>query len=264
MASRTRQKEEARARRLAEEQARVEQARRTRRLQMLGGVLVAAIAVVVIAIAVSSSGGGSTKVSTAAYKGAASTVDSQLAGIPQSGTRLGSPTAKVVVTEYGDLQCPICRDFALGAENSLINNEVHAGKVQLVYKSLETATGNSPNPGIFPTQQADAYAAGSQAKAWNYILVFYHVQGQEGTSYVTPSFLDGIAQSIAGLNFSTWKSASTSSTYTAQVQSDMQQATAKGFNSTPTIVVQGPKGSAQPIVGNTDYGTIQSAIKSVS
>jgi protein-disulfide isomerase len=136
--------------------------------------------------------------------------------------------------------------------------------VKLVYRSLETATGNSPNPGIFPTQQADAYAAGLQGKAWNYILVFYHVQGQEGTNYVVPSFLNGIAQSIAGLNFSKWSSDSSGAALTGQVTADQQQAASHGFNSTPTIVVQGPKGAAQPIVGNTDYGTIASAIKSVS
>jgi protein-disulfide isomerase len=263
MASRTKQKEEARARRLAEEQARTESARRQRRLQMLGGVLIAAIAVIAVAIAVSSSGGG-TNVSTAAYKGAASTVDSQLAGIPQSANRLGSPTAKVVVTEYGDLQCPICRDFALGAESQLIANEVKTGKVALVYRSLETATGNGANPAIFPTQQAAASAAGLQGKAWNYILVFYHVQGQEGTNYVTATFLDGIAKSIAGLNFAKWQSAAGSSTLSAQVQADQQQAQAQGFNSTPTIVVKGPKGAAPPIVGTTDYGSLQSAIKRVS
>ena len=189
---------------------------------------------------------------------------SLFSGIPQSGVTLGSPSAKVTVTEYGDLQCPICRDFALGAENQLIANEIKAGKAKLVYKSLMTATGSSPNPGIFPTQQAAANAAGAQAKAWNYILVFYHAQGQEGTAYVNQSFLDGIAQSIPSLNFSQWKSASSSPTYTQQVQIDQQQAATHGFNSTPTIVVQGPKGAAQPIVGNTDYGTLQSAIKSVS
>jgi hypothetical protein len=60
MASRIKQKEEARARRLADEQARSEQVRRNRRLQMLGGVVVVAVAVVAVAIAVSS-GGGSTR-----------------------------------------------------------------------------------------------------------------------------------------------------------------------------------------------------------
>jgi protein-disulfide isomerase len=264
MASRTKQKEEARARRLAEEQAHAERARRQRRLQMLAGVVLAAVAVVAVAIAISSSGGSSANSTPAAFKSAATTVDSQLAGIPQSGVTLGSPSAPVTVTEYGDLQCPICRDFALGAEAQLIAGEVKSGKAKLVYKSLETATGNSPNPNIFPTQQAAASAAGAQAKAWNYILVFYHSQGQEGTAYVNQSFLDGIAKSIPGLNFPTWQSDSGNSTYTAQVQSDQQTAASHGFNSTPTIVVTGPKGSAQPIVGNTDYGTLQSAIKQVS
>jgi len=233
-------------------------------MQLLGGVLLAAIAVVAVAIAISSSGSSTPKATPSAFKGAASTVDASLSGIPQSGVTIGSPNAKVTVTEYGDLQCPICRDFALGAENQLISNDVKAGRVKLVYKSLETASGSSPNPGIFPTQQAAAYAAGAQGKAWNYILVFYHQQGQEGTAYVNQTFLNDIAQSIPGLNFSKWKSNSSSSTYTAQVQSDQQQATTRGFSSTPTIVVQGPKGAAQPIVGNTDYGTLQSAIKSVS
>jgi protein-disulfide isomerase len=264
MASRTKQKEQARARRLAEEQAHAERARRQRRLQMVAGVVLAAVAVVAVAIAISSSGGSSTNTSPAAFKSAATTVDSQLAGIPQSGVTLGNPSAPVTVTEFGDLQCPICRDFALGAEGQLISNEVKAGKVKLVYKSLETATGNSPDPNIFPTQQAAANAAGPQAKAWNYILVFYHSQGQEGTAYVNQNFLNEIAKSIPGLNFSTWQTDSGKSAFTAQVQSDQQEAATRGFNSTPTIVVTGPKGSAQPIVGNTDYGTLQSAIKQVS
>jgi protein-disulfide isomerase len=264
MASRTKQKEEARARRLAEERAHAERARRQRRMQMLAGVVLAAVAVIAVAIAISSSGGGTTKASPAAFRSAASTVDSTLAGIPQSGSTLGSPSAKVTVTEYGDLECPICRDFALGAENQLIAGEVKAGKVKLVYKSLETATGSGATPNMFGPQQAAAYAAGAQAKAWNYILVFYHSQGQEGTAYVNPSFLNGIAAAIPGLNYSKWSSASTSSALTSQITSEEQQAASRGFNSTPTIVVQGPKGAAQPIVGNTDYGTLQSAIKSVS
>jgi protein-disulfide isomerase len=265
MASRTRQKEEARQRRLAEEQAHAERARRTRRMQMVGGVLLAAVAVVAVAIAISSSGGSSTpKATPAAFKSAASKVDSQLTGIQQSGVTLGSPNAKVTVTEYGDLQCPVCRDFALGASAQLIANDVKQGKAKLVYKSLETATGNSPNPGIFPTQQAAAYAAGGQGKAWNYILTFYNSQGQEGTAYVNQNFLDGIAQSIPGLNFSQWQTASKDPKFTQQVQADQQAAAGHGYNSTPTIVVIGPKGQAQPIVGNTDYGTLQSAIKSVS
>jgi hypothetical protein len=56
MASRTKQKEEARARRLAEERARAEQARRQRRIRIGAGLLIAAAAVVAVVIAIASSG----------------------------------------------------------------------------------------------------------------------------------------------------------------------------------------------------------------
>jgi protein-disulfide isomerase len=141
---------------------------------------------------------------------------------------------------------------------------VRSGRVKLLYRSLETATGNSPNPSIFPTQQAAALAAGNQAHAWDYILLFYHQQGSEGTDYVNTNFLNGLARQIPSLNFSKWSADRNSPTLSAQVQGDGQTASSKGFNSTPTIVVQGPKGTAKPIVGDTDYGSLEAAIKSVA
>ena len=265
MASRTRQKEEARARRLDEERAHTERDRRRRRTRTLGGVLLGAVILVVVAIAISSSSGGSNTPAptSSAAKQQAATVSSLLSGIPQSGSTLGSPSAKVTVTEFGDLECPICRDFALGAENQLISSDVHSGKVKLVYRSLETATGNGPNPSVFPTQQAAALAAGLQGRGWDYIELFYHEQGTENTAYVTPSYLDGLARQIPGLNYTKWLADSKSPTLTAQVTADGQAAAAKGFNSTPTITIQGPKGASQPIVGSTDYGTLEASIKSV-
>jgi protein-disulfide isomerase len=267
MASRTKQKEEARARRLAEERAATERAQRARRTRMLAGVLVAAVAAVAVVIAISVSGGSSgaaPPATSAAAKKAAAAVTGSLSGIPQSGVALGASTAKVTVTEFGDLQCPVCRDFALNTETQLINKDVKAGKVKLVYKSLETATGSAPDPSIFPVQQAAAYAAGIQGKAWDYILLFYREQGQEGTGYVTQSYLNGLANQIPGLNYAKWQSDAKSSTLLSQVTADQQAAAGRGFNSTPTLVIQGPKGEAQPIAGNTDYATLESAIKSVS
>lgn len=264
MASRTRQKEEARARRLAEEQARGERQRRQRRLRMLAGVVLAAIAVVVVAIVISSNSGKSGLQKGAQASKTSASVNSMLAGIPQSGNTLGSPTARTTVTEFGDLQCPICRDFALSSENQLISNDVRSGKVKLVYRSLMTATGNGPDPSIFVPQQASAYAAGLQRLAWNYILLFYHEQGQEDTAYVNDAYLNGLAHQIPGLDFAKWSSDRKSSTLAAQVNQDMQAAQSAGYNSTPTIVVSGPKGQAQPIVGDpSSYGQLEQVINSV-
>lgn len=267
MASRTKQKEEARARRLAEEQARADQARRTRRLQMLGGMLVLAVAIVAVAIAISSSGGGTPSVKLA--KGAPTCKNSTdakicslLANIPQKGNTLGSPKAPVTVTEYGDLECPICRDFALGVENQLIANDVRTGRVKLVYKSLETAT---PSPSVFVPQQAAAGAAGLQNKEWYYIEFFYHYQGAEDTGYVNQTYLNNLAKHVPNLNFSKWQSDSHDPGLLTQVKTDNSGAIAKGFQSTPTLTIVGPKGQTQPITGApSNFAELETAIASVS
>ena len=279
MASRTKQKEEARARRLEEERQRALKARRDRRLRSTLGIVLVAVVVVVVAVVISS-GGGSSKAPTptsAAGKAAAARVNSLLAGIPQSGNTLGSKSAKVTVTEFGDLECSVCDAFALptnvntsageagsGYENQLISQYVRTGKVKLVFRSLETATQSSPIPNVFVTQQAAANAAGLQNKAWNFIELFYNQQGPEGTGYVTTPYLNGLAGQIPGLNVAKWTADRSSSNATSQVQSDAAAATAAGYDSTPTITIQGPKGMASAIVGlPTSFSQIQSAINSV-
>ncbi len=266
MASRTKQKEEARARRLAEERARAERERRQRRMRALGGIILIAVIIVAVAIVISSGGGSSSapKLTSSAAKQAASSIDASLSGIPQSGMTIGSPSAPVTVTEYGDLECPVCKTFASATTHQLIAKDVKAGKVKLTYRSLETASQNSPISNVFPAQQAAAIAAGNQNKAWNYILLFYQLQGTEGTGYATPSFLNGLAGLIPGINYSKWSSDRASSSATNQVTTDQQTALSRGFNSTPTLQVQGPKGQAQPVVGAVGYSSLESTIKSVA
>lgn len=262
MASRTKQKEAARARRLAEEQARAEHASRERRLRMIGGVVLAAIAVVAVAIAVSS--GGST--ATGLQKGAqeartVTTVSSLLSGIPQSGATLGSPTAPVTMTYYGDLECPICQDFTLRAGlTPLISNEVRQGKVKILFKAFETAT---RDPSVFRTQQVAALAAGMQNRFWNYAELFYHQQGAEGTGYVTEAYVLGLAKQIPGLNLTQWASDRNNAALATQVATDVQDGSKIGVSATPTLVFTGPKGQTAIATAAT-YSQLQQAIKKVA
>lgn len=264
MASRTKQKEEARARRLAEEQARAERDRRNRRVRMIGGVVLAAIAIVAVAIAVSSGGGKKSsglQTGTSASQ-TANQVQQMFAGIPQSGATLGDPSAPVTMTYYGDLECPVCQAFTLsGGFPQLVANEVRQGKVKVVYKAFETAT---PDPTTFQTQQVAALAAGKQNRFWDFAELFYRQQGQEDTGYVTESYLDGLARQIPGLNFNTWKTDRSDPSLAAQVQSDGAAGKAAGVSGTPTLIFTGPKGSASPNSGVPSYSDLQNAIKQVS
>ncbi len=230
---------------------------------MLGGVVLAAVAVVAVAIVLSSGGGSSSGLRTGngAAKLAAQ-VQQLLAGIGQSGATLGNPKATVTMTCYSDLQCPVCADFTLNSGfGKLLANDVRAGKVKVVYRSLETAT---RDPQTFQTQQVAALAAGKQNRFWDCIELFYRQQGAEGTGYVTDSYLTGLANQIPGLNIGNWSSARNDSSLISQVQSDQHAASAAGVQGTPTLIFDGPRGKAQAPESVPSYDQLEQAIKSVA
>jgi protein-disulfide isomerase len=223
------------------------------------------VAFVAVGIAISRGGGATPpKPGSPQAKSDVAAVDGLLAGIPQTGVRLGSARAPVSVTEFADLECSVCRGFALGAERELISHQVRDGRVKLVYRSLCTATCNGPlGHAGFAGQQAAAYAAGVQNRGWHYIELFYEEQGGEGSGYVTPSYLDGLARQLSGLDYRTWSSDRGLPRMRRQVAADERAASAQGFGTTPTIVIRGPRGTAHPIVGEPSYGQLRAAIASV-
>ncbi len=266
MASRTKQKEEARARRLAEEQARAERARRQQRTRMIGGVVLLAVIVVAAAIVISTGGAKKGGIQTGTQASATVTsVNSLLAGIPQSGNVLGSPNAPITMTYYGDLKCPVCQAFTLqGGFSQLVSSDVRSGKVKVVYDAFCTATCSGPDPNEFPTQQAAALAAGKQNKFWQFAELFYHEQGDETDAYVTDSYLEGLARQVTGLNFAQWSSARSDPNLTAQVSAQQQSGKTIGVSGTPTLIFKGPKGQAAANAAVPTYAQLQSTIKQVS
>ena len=229
----------------------------------LGGLVAAAVvAIVIVVVAIGGNGGTPTVTSTGA-KAAEKAVYPLLEGIPQSGNVLGNPKAPVTLTEFGDLVCPICQDFALTSEQQIITNDVRAGEVKIVYRGLETAS-ETANAGEYVASQVAARAAGLQNREWYYILLWYHEQGSEDNPYVTDSYMQSLAQQVPGLNLSSWESARSSQALANDVTADSQAASAAGFIYTPSLTITGPKGSAAPIIGVHPYSAIQAEIQKVS
>jgi protein-disulfide isomerase len=244
--TRKQRREQARAERKALEEAEAAGAARRTRLIRLGAV--AGVVVVIIAVILLATGGGSSKTSVPKTGKETETVSKQVAaelnGIPQNGATLGNPNAPVTLRYYGDLQCPICRDFTLGALPSIIQNYVRTGKLKIEYLSLETAT---REPETFKTQQIAALAAGPQQKAWHYIELFYHEQGEENTEYVTESYLQKLAQQVPGLNLTAWTSARNNPKYVNSIAADAQSASNNGFTGTPSFLIGKTGGSVQKL-----------------
>ena len=233
--TRKQRREQARAQRKQLEEAEASGAARRKRLTQLGAVV--AVAVVAIAVILVATGGGSKKgipKTAQAKTQTVSEVNTLVAGIPQSGNVLGDPNAPVTLQYYGDLECPFCRQFTLGALPTIIQQWVRTGKLKIEYHSLETAT---REPEVFKNQQVAALAAGKQNKMWDYVELFYHEQGEEDSGYVTESYLQDLAAQVPGLNLTQWTSDRSEPALSNQVTSDAQAANALGFTGTPSFTL---------------------------
>jgi protein-disulfide isomerase len=232
--TRRERRDQARRERLEREQAAAAAAARRRRLTRLGAALGAAAIVVVLLIAISSSGGGGTKTAASAGSGpvaGATASRSLLAGIPQKGITLGNANAPVRVVEFADLQCPFCRDFAVGDLSNVVEKYVRPGKVKTEFRSLAFIGPDS----LRAAQVAEA--AGQQNKLWNFVDLAYHNQGKENSGWATDAFLKRIAGSVPGLDTARAFRDRDGSPVTAQLKAAESLATSSGVNETPTFLV---------------------------
>jgi protein-disulfide isomerase len=245
--SRKERREEAREQRRAAEAAAESAAARRRRLMQLGGIVVAVIVVIVV-IVVATGGGkgapGEHKAPESKHEVAAARneVISELKGIPQEGNVLGKPNAPVTIQYFGDLECPYCDEFTLDSLPHIVENYVRTGKAKIEYKALSTATGDAESrgdepKGTFNSQQIAAYAAGKQNKAWDYIELFYHNQGEEDSGYVTEKFIQDLAEQVPGLNLAQWSEARADKSLEAEIYEDAREGSKNGFTGTPSFMI---------------------------
>jgi protein-disulfide isomerase len=233
--TRKQRREQARAERKAMEEAHAASAARRTRLTQLG-VVVAVVVVVIVVVLIATGGKSKSGIPSSKSEITSTTaaVTKLIGGIPQSANVLGSPTAPVTLEYFGDLECPICKEFTLGSLPTVIPKWVRTGKLRIEYRSLETAT---REPEVFKTQQVAAYAAGKQNKAWYFIETFYHEQGEEDSGYVTESYLQGIAKQVPGLNLTQWTSDRNDQELAKEVTTDEEAAKTNGFTGTPSFLI---------------------------
>jgi protein-disulfide isomerase len=240
--------EHRRAARLAAEQASAARARRTRNLWRLAAVAGAAVVLVVAGIAVSSSGG------KPAAPAPSTTASNLFAGIPEHGGVLGDPKAPLTVTEYLDLQCPICREASTTTIPAVVNQYVRSGKVKLAARPLQFIGQDSV--------RAAQVAAGAdrQGRLWPFLEAFYARQGQENSGYVTDAFLTDVANA-SGVNAKAALGQAGSSFAAGRLNRANADARKLGIQATPTLTVRRGNGPEQVLDANAlDPASVAAAL----
>ncbi len=225
--------------------------RRQRLIKLGSAAAFLALVVVAVLIVVSqnqSSGGDSDLEGVAEVK-------QQLSGIAQDGLVLGEPSAKVMLVEFGDLQCPVCKGYAAEILPPIVENQVRSGEAKLDFRNFKIIDARSIPAG------AAAIAAGEQGRGWNFVELFYKNQGSERTDYVTDEFLTSIARGAGVPDIAKWNSDRKSKRVLDEVAATTAEAERLGFSGTPSFAVEGPGTSGlQPLGTPESTEALESAL----
>ncbi|TML20640.1 MAG: hypothetical protein E6G11_00715 [Actinobacteria bacterium] len=117
-----------------------------------------------------------------------------LTGIPENGTVLGKPSAKVSLIEFADQQCPGCRYYTLNVFPILVNDFVRRGKVKMEYQGFPFIGPDSVKGLRF------LLAAAKQNRLWQLQEALYRYQGRENSGWITDELVRTLAAKIPALD----------------------------------------------------------------
>jgi protein-disulfide isomerase len=150
-----------------------------------------------------------------------------LAGIPQQGNSLGDPAAPVTITEFADLRCSHCRDFANYTLPVLLDRYVRTGKARIVF-------GNLPILGPASVQAARmAAAVGLQNHEFEFIEAFFN----QASGPVTDELLSHIAAEIPGVDVAEALAQRDSDAVTKALADARALAVQFSVNGTPSVLL---------------------------
>ncbi|HEY3723380.1 MAG TPA: thioredoxin domain-containing protein [Acidimicrobiia bacterium] len=191
------------------------------------GVVVVAI---VIGVVVQSNRSKSENTKVVAPKHALGPNDSEIEG---------AGSAKVLVQEYADFQCPSCRAFHAEMAPT-IEALVKSGQIRFAYTYFPFIGDESVQAA------AAAVCAGDQGKFFPFADLLYDQQRPENSGFLTTTRLlaFGRQAGITGPAYDAFEKCVKAKTYEGFVRRSADQASQRGVNQTPTLFISGPNGKA--------------------
>jgi protein-disulfide isomerase len=227
-----------RDKRLAAEAAAKGSDRRQNMTKIIGAAAFVAVIGIVVAIFALSSGSDEPAKSSG-------DVDTLLAGIPQEGTVLGEPGAKVTVFEFGDLQCPSCKQASETIIPELVSGPVKKGTANLDFQNWAILGEDSV------TAARAALAASLQGRTWQFVENFYADQGFENSGYVTDDFLKGIAEKAGVPDIDKWEEDRDDPRWEQTLLEIDNRASDLGLSGTPSFAIRGSDGNLEVVPANS-------------
>ena len=138
----------------------------------------------------------------------------------------GPADAPITIVEFGDFQCPFCRQWQQDTYQPLM--AAYPGKIRLVYRDFPLT---SIHPNAFPAAEA-AQCANEQNAFWPYHDKLFSSENLSDDLYKQ------YAQEL-NLDMTKFNTCITNHTYDKYIQDNSDFATKTGVDSTPTFFING-------------------------
>jgi protein-disulfide isomerase len=154
---------------------------------------------------------------------------------------LGSPTAKVVMTEYSDFQCPFCGKYARETLPLRIEKYVDTGLVRIEWQDFTAFGAESVRAA------RAAQAAHEQGSFWEYHHLLFAEQMPMNSGALNDERLIGFARHL-GLDVERFTQDLQGSELAARVEASLEQGARLGVRGTPAFFINGRLlAGAQPL-----------------
>jgi len=153
--------------------------------------------------------------------------------LPMPGWTAGSDSAPVEVEEYADFECPYCAQFAVLTLPDVMQRLVQTGRVRWRFHDYVI-----PGHTKSPLAHEAAACAGEQGKFWEMHDHLYFNQNRWVEARNTGRLLRDYAQQV-GLDMDRYDACVQGHKYLSRIQASGRQGSARGVNSTPTLIIAG-------------------------
>ena len=176
--------------------------------------------------------------------------------LSQASPILGSDDAMVTIIEFGDYQCPKCKQWFENTKPDLVTNYIDNGIVNLYFVDVAFLGNDSL------LASSATYCAEEQGMYWEYHSHLYSNQRRIDSGWANTDSLQTYAE-VLGLNTDAFSNCLSSGKYDESVVFNLEQSIENGIKATPSFIIVGSDDQMDFIEGPQPYTVFESVVKSM-
>jgi protein-disulfide isomerase len=178
--------------------------------------------------------------------------------ISQGSPYYGNLSSSLVVVDFSDFQCHLCKRYVDNTEQQINSSYVQSDKVVYVFKHLPNRGFDSKNASLA------AQCTNDQGKFWEFHKMLYANQGPIDSGWANNENLKKFASQLPNINFTEFNSCFDTKKYESFIDKDIALANSLGFTETPSFIIMTSDGSInEKIQGPKPFPIFKTVIDSV-